>query len=288
MAKKIAAYLAFFLPLLLTAQNLGDYFFDKELYFEAVTEYKRQLYFNEADSEDELLLKTGQACYLAGQKQLAEEPLIDAITNRKATGFDRECLILLARIHWDNFDYEAMREVLNMLSSQSDLRQQNQIEYIKAWTHIYQAHWQEAIAGLKKVTFIDTAALIGDIRNAAKVPQKSKKTAALISNIIPGSGQLYAGDYKNAAYSFLLVGSLTGSIIRNICEKAYFVAATKYLFLYSRYHKGGMKNLARQIDRDNVDRIGYYLKDIAEKYPSPLALLKQLQVHNPGGTVIIP
>jgi len=276
MAKIIAASLAFFLPLLITAKNLGDYFFDKELYFEAVTEYKRQLYFNEANSEDELLLKTGQACYLADQKQLAEEPLIDAITNREATGYDRDCLILLARIHWDNFDYEAMRGVLNMLSSQSDLRQQDQIEYIKAWTYIYQAHWQEAIAGLKKVTFIDTAALIGDIRNTAKAPQKSKKAASLISNIIPGSGQLYAGDYKNAAYSFLLVGSLTGSIIRNIFEKAYFVAATKYLFLYSRYQKGGMKNLARKIDVDNIDRVGYYLKEVSAKYPNPIDFLRQL------------
>jgi hypothetical protein len=37
-----------------------------------------------------------------------------------------------------------------------------------------------------------------------------------------------------------------------------------------------LKNLARKIDVDNIDRIGYYLKEVSAKYPSPIDLLKQL------------
>ena len=276
MATKVIAIFYLLLSVVLAAADLGDFYSEKDLYFEAITEYKRQLYFNQSGKQDELLYKMAKVYYQAEQSQLAEEPLIEAITNSEASQSDRECLKLLATIHWDNYDYNAMRKVLTLLSSQSDSIRQNQIEYITAWTYIYQADWPQGIECLQSVRFIETSDLIEDISNVSTVPQKSKKMASLISNIIPGTGQLYAGDFQNALYSFLLVGSVEASIIWNIVEKAYFIAATKYMFLFSRYSKGGLKNLARKIDLENIDRIGYYLKDISEKYPRPIDLLKRL------------
>jgi len=276
MATKVIAIFYLLLSVILAAADLGDFYSEKDLYFEAITEYKRQFYFNQSGKQDELLYKMAKVYYQAEQSQLAEEPLIEAITNSEASQSDRECLKLLATIHWDNYDYNAMRKVLTLLSSQSDSIQQNQIEYITAWTYIYQADWPQGIECLQSVRFIETSDLIEDISNVSTVPQKSKKMASLISNIIPGTGQLYAGDFQNALYSFLLVGSVEASIIWNIVEKAYFIAATKYMFLFSRYSKGGLKNLARKIDLENIDRIGYYLKDISEKYPRPIDLLKRL------------
>jgi len=276
MATKVIAIFYLLLSVVLAAADLGDFYSEKDLYFEAITEYKRQLYFNQSGKQDELLYKMAKVYYQAEQSQLAEEPLIEAITNSEASQSDRECLKLLATIHWDNYDYNAMRKVLTLLSSQSDSIRQNQIEYITAWTYIYQADWPQGIECLQSVRFIETSDLIEDISNVSTVPQKSKKMASLISNIIPGTGQLYAGDFQNALYSFLLVGSVEASIIWNIVEKAYFIAATKYMFLFSRYSKGGLKNLARKIDLENIDRIGYYLKDISEKYPKPVDLLHRL------------
>jgi len=59
-------------------------------------------------------------------------------------------------------------------------------------------------------------------------------------------------------------------------EEAYFIAATKYLFLFSRYSRGGLRNIARKIDRDNINRVGDYLKTVSVKYPSPIELLERL------------
>ncbi|MBU1065652.1 hypothetical protein KKC74_12725 [bacterium] len=276
MVKKVIAIFFIILPVFLPAIDIGDFYLEKNLYFEAVTEYKRQIYFNQSGEQDDLLYKMARAYYQAEQSHLAEDPLIEAITNSESSLTDRKCLKLLASIHWDNYDYEAMRKVLTLLSSQSDSIRQNQIDYITAWTYIYQADWKQGVEYLQPVHFIDVSGLIDDIDNVIVVPQKSKKMASLISNIIPGAGQLYAGDYQNALYSFLLVGSVEASIIWNIIEKAYFVAATKYMFLLSRYSQGGLKNLARKVDMDNIDRIGYYLKDVSEKYPDPVDLLQHL------------
>jgi hypothetical protein len=276
MAKKIIALIAFLLPVLIWASGLGDYFFERELYFEAITEYKRQLFFNQIGKKDELLLKIAKAYYQAGQKSQAEEPLIEAIGNAEQSPEDRQCLILLAKIHWDNYDYEAMRGVLNLLEAESDSLRLEHITYIRAWSYIYEAQWQNGIDQLHKVNFVDTTTLISSIKGVKNVPQKSKTLASLMSNIIPGSGQLYAGDYQNALFSFLLVGSITGSIIWNIVEEAYFIAATKYLFLFSRYSRGGLRNIARKIDRDNVNRLGDYLKTVSAKFPPPIELLEKL------------
>jgi len=276
MAKKVILVFNILLPLLLTAMDLGDFYFEKKLYFEAVTEYKRQLYFNQSGKRDELLWKMARAYHKAGQFHLAEEPLVEAITNSESSETDMECLKLLASIHWDNYDYEAMRRVLTLLANQSDSTRQDRIAYITAWTYIYQANWQKGVEALQSVKFTDVSGLIEDIENIGAVPQKSRSLAILMSNIIPGTGQLYAGDYQNALYSFLLVGSVEASIVWNIIKQAYFIAATKYMFLYSRYSRGGIKNLARKIDVDNVDRIGYYLKAVAQKYPDPLRLLKRI------------
>jgi len=276
MVKKVIAIFFIILPVFLPAMDIGDFYLEKNLYFEAVTEYKRQLYFNQSGEQDDLLYKMAWAYYQAEQSHLAEDPLIEAITNSESSLTDRECLKLLAVIHWDNYDYEAMRKILTILSGQCDSTGQNQIDYITAWTYIYQADWKQGVEYLQPVHFIDVSGLIDDIDNVIVVPQKSKKMASFMSNIIPGTGQLYAGDYQNTLYSFLLVGSVETSIIWNIIEKAYFVAATKYMFLFSRYSRGGLKNLARKIDMENVDRIGYYLKDVLVKYPNPVDLLQSL------------
>jgi tetratricopeptide (TPR) repeat protein len=276
MAKKVIALIVFLLPVLIWASGLGDYFFERELYFEAITEYKRQFFFNQIGKKDELLLKIAKAYYQAGQKSQAEEPLIEAIGNAEQSPEDRQCLILLAKIHWDNYDYEAMRGVLNLLEAESDSLWLEHITYIRAWSYIYEAQWQNGIYQLHKVNFVDTTTLISSIKGVKNVPQKSKTLASLMSNIIPGSGQLYAGDYQNALFSFLLVGSITGSIIWNIVEEAYFIAATKYLFLFSRYSRGGLRNIARKIDRDNVNRLGDYLKTVSAKFPPPIELLEKL------------
>ncbi|MGC9363325.1 MAG: tetratricopeptide repeat protein [Fidelibacterota bacterium] len=277
MAKKITTILVFLLfPLSAIAAEMGDYYLQKELYFEAVTEYKRALFFDQSGDRDQYLYKIADACYRGGQKQLAEEPLVDAVTNAETSPYDRKCMKLLALIHWDHYDYNAMRGVLGMLATHVDSSRQDQINYISAWSYIYQADWESGIERLQTVKFTNVDDLITDIEHAENIPQKSRWLASLMSNIIPGAGQLYAGDHQNALYSFLLVGSVEASIIWNIVEKAYFIAATKYMFLFSRYSQGGLKNLARKIDVDNVNRIGDYLKEVSEKYPDPITILRQL------------
>ncbi len=65
------------------------------------------------------------------------------------------------------------------------------------------------------------------------------KTAKILSMILPGSGQLYIGDFKNAAKSFLLTGAILGAAIH--LGLAYTILDA-YLFTanwFFRYYRGG-------------------------------------------------
>ncbi len=260
-----------------SADDLGDYFYSKQHYFEAVTEYKRLLFFKHYYSKDEILYKIAKAYYSGGQKETAANTLVELISDNENSDSDRNGLILLAKIYWELYDYRSMRNVLDYLSNILEDNKREQIQYIKAWTYIYQANWEKGIEELRSLDCAECDALIQDVKKVTSVPQRSKRAAIILSNIIPGSGQLYAGDYENALYSFLLVGSITASVVGNIYQKAYLVALVKYLFLYSRYFKGGLRNLARKIDRENVDVIGEYLKKISKKYPKPIELLEKMK-----------
>lgn len=270
-------YILLIFQSLLLARDMGDYFSERGHYFEAVTEYKRLLFFKEYSSEDQILYKIADAYLSGGQKESAKDILIQMNSNSENSVYDRNALILLAKIYWDDYDYQSMRGVLDYFVQYIDTIKSDQVKYIKAWSYVYQAHWDEGIEELRSLSNPEYENLIRDVEEVSSVTQKSKNAALILSYIIPGTGQIYAGDYKNALYSFILVGSIGASMIWDIYQKTYFISLIKYFFLYTRYSQGGLKNLAEKIDRKNVDRIGDYLKTISEKYPNPIGFLESLR-----------
>jgi len=260
----------------LGAFNLGDYYFERGYYFESVTEYKRLLFSGSKDSTDRWLLQIGRACRLGGRSDDAEEPLLKAIGNSDTTEFDLPALLLLAEIHWENYNYSAVRHILDNLGQFDAQADADRVAYIKAWSYFYEANWQAGQAILRDSNYPAKQALITAIDHVPSLPQKSKRKALYMSLILPGSGQVYSGDWKNAAFSGALVGSLMVSIVNNIIQQAYIIAAVKYAFLYTRYASGGLRHVAHAIERQNVDVIGEYLKSLHSIHPDPFPLLKQL------------
>lgn len=266
------------IPVICWSNNLGDYYAEKGYFFEAITEYKRELFLSDSTNRDELQYKISKLYYRAGKNKMAEKYALEVVFNEDKTELDNSSLILIAKIHWDNYNYTAFRNTLDFLNQKTDSIFKQELKYIKAWSYYYDAEWEQGNQLIKSLDYNFKKYLLQDIRAVEKVPQKSKTFALITSGIIPGTGQLYAGDYENAAFSFLLVGSIGGSIVWNVIKKAYGVALAKYLFLFTRYHRGGLKNLGHKIDQDNISRIGDYLHRISQKYPDPIEKLENLKI----------
>lgn len=268
--------ISFFCQSVTLAVNLGDFFYSQQNYFDAITEYRRILFHKDYDNKEDILYKMGRTYYDWGKLREAEDVLLQMIGTDKVDDLNRAGLVLLAKIHWDSYNYDAMRAVLDHLSLELNTKSKLQLEYIRAWTYIYQAQWERGIEILRGLDDAQYNALVEDLNQVYELPQKSVFLAGMLSKILPGAGQLYSGDHENAFYSFLLVGSIGVSMIWDIYQKAYFTSLVKYLFLYTRYSKGSIYKMESEIVRRNVNRAGDFLKTVSDKYPKPIKILEEI------------
>ncbi len=74
-----------------------------------------------------------------------------------------------------------------------------------------------------------------------KLNRKSPKTARILSMIIPGAGQLYAGDIKNGVNSLLLTGGFALLFVNTAFSYSYVDALTAAGPWFYRYYYGGFR-----------------------------------------------
>ncbi|NQT96807.1 MAG: hypothetical protein HQ562_03610 [Candidatus Marinimicrobia bacterium] len=258
------------------AQTAGDLFYNLGFYSEAITEYKRSLFFCDNCDQNLINYKIAKCYYKNDQSQESEEILLKIINNSAENELVKNSLLFLGTIHWDKYYYDELRAALNKVIPLLDTTYVQDIEYLIAWTYIYEANWEQSKAVLQELEYPFVDNLIVDIINTKDVIQKSTMDARYLSIILPGAGQLYNRDYKNALFSFLLVGSIEASIVYDLVNKAYISALFKYLFLFTRYSKGSRYVMESKIARDNVSRMGDYLKTMAIKYPDPTKIFNDL------------
>ena len=79
-------------------------------------------------------------------------------------------------------------------------------------------------------------------KKSRNLKRPNPKFAGALSVVLPGAGQLYAGDYKNAINSFLLVGIFV-AIGTDMCMRyAWYDSAISIFPWFYRYYQGGYKN----------------------------------------------
>ncbi|MBL7806255.1 MAG: hypothetical protein JNN28_00470 [Saprospiraceae bacterium] len=92
-------------------------------------------------------------------------------------------------------------------------------------------------------------------RQAEKVARKSPKTARILSMIIPGAGQFYAGDIKNGLNS-LLLNALLGYwfVVTGINYSFIDAGATVTPWLF-RYYGGGIRRAGEILEKKKEERL---------------------------------
>lgn len=279
---RIVIGLVLLFPGFLAGQSLAEHFYGRQAYFEAVTEYRRLLFFSPDGWEDEALLHMAEAYGAGGRPFSAEKVLIRAITNEESSDYDIDSHILLAKLYWDDYRYQWMRNVLDGLRSMVSEEDQDRLAYVKAWTLIYQGKWSEGIELLSSCTTVPGCdQLIADLQAIVNVPQKSPVIALVYSRLVPGWGQLYAGDGAKALNAFVLVNTIRVSMVWDLVSGAYFLAGMKYFFIYLRYHRGSLRNLEGSVEGANIDALGDYLKELSSKYPEPIPMLEAMRQFPP-------
>ena len=203
-------------PNLLFAQNSFDIQFDyakklfeDENYFDAVTEFKRLLFFDETQTYE------FDANFLIGLSYkhggMFSEALQYLSLAKLKSGSDEEFYTSSIEIIKINILRRTTFKAFSMLDSLAiDRRFKDkliEINYWKGWTYIFSDDWVKASETFTKINQNQMAVLCDSINNNLYNPQLAKYLS-----IIPGAGQFYTGEYVSGLLSIgwnVLWGYLT-------------------------------------------------------------------------------
>jgi len=269
MNKAGVIFLSFFLILFwnipTSAQDivlkLADGLFDVGNYGEAITEYKRFLYFNPEDRRiSDIYYKIGLAYRHQGNWQEALDAFRKSIVTADNDSLQDERRISVGILLIVSKKYSAAELTLlriSFFSKYPSLRQK--ASFFLGVCYLYKFKWEEARKALNK--YFSNSNVQKDqveilLMKANKLRYKSPTLAKWLSTFIPGSGQIYAGDWK-MGINALVINSLTTYLLVNaLLEKRYQDVVLTHLTLFERYYRGNRFHAERiaRLHNENLNR----------------------------------
>lgn len=218
--------------------SLGAHFFALGNYNAAITEYKRFLFFHPNDA------RAGKAYRnigLAYREQGMWEEAVAAMrialqrTTDKATKTEWQLELAVTLIASKNYD-RGLLELIKVTVRNPSEAQYRRAVFLQGVAYLYQFRWEEARAALKHYT--GDAELDVHFDTAINAPRKSEKLAKILSVILPGAGQVYAGNWRDGLNAFVLNGALGFATVDAALDGHYMDAVLWATALFLRYYQG--------------------------------------------------
>lgn len=231
--------------------NLAEELFISENYFDAITEFKRLLFFDNTGKFNYTANRLIGSSYKYGAKF---SDAIHFLTLAEINARNEEELynsrIDIVRV---NILRRTTNRALKLLDSlQVDDRFKNKVDdiiYWRGWAYIFADDWKNAADTFVKIE------LTHDLKQFAnKIDDKlySVSFAKTISYIIPGAGQFYTGEYLSGLLSLgwnVLWGYLT---IKAFIDERIFDGIIIANFLWLRFYRGSLQNAEKFAEEKNL------------------------------------
>ncbi len=234
-------------------QNQFDYaknLYENELYFDAVTELKRLLFFDEEEKyvyDSQMMMGLS---YKAGGKfseALDHFTLAEMSTDSSHQIF--EARIEKVKINILRRTTEQAFQILRELKKDSEFSEvQDEINYWEGWAFIFSNDWK---AAAKRFNSIDPDHPLKKIALNTDEKKYSVTFAKVISYILPGAGQFYTGNYLSGALSLgwnALFGYLS---INAFIEERVFDGIIISNLLWFRFYRGNIQNAGKFAIEEN-------------------------------------
>jgi tetratricopeptide (TPR) repeat protein len=243
--------------------ELAKNLYEKENYFDAITEFKRLIFFdlnnNYAFQSNEYIAQ----CYkLGGIYDEAVQYFTLAEINTKNEGDIYRIKIEIVRINILRRTTDKALELLDEL--ERDERWSNnksEINYWRGWAFIFADEWDKAAEEFLKISSNHELKLLCEETQEKKYSVTFAKIASII---LPGAGQFYTGNYLSG---FLSLGwcTLWGYIAVNaFIEERIFDGLVVGNFLWLRFYTGNLQNAEKFAEEKNIEIANesfYYLQN---------------------------
>ena len=228
------------------AVDLGDSFSNLGNYNQAITEYKRFLFFNpEGSKSAEIHYKIGLAYKSDHLWDQAIQSMNSALKRTKDLESKSKIQIDLAITYLaSNQPNLALLKLMSVLSQPTSSQLHKRASFLKGLTEIYLFNWKAARSTFK--TYFENESRFHQIdtiiNQAIKSPRKSGSVATILSTILPGSGQIYANNWVDG-FNALVLNGLFGYTSFSVAKSGnYRDSSFLTLFLWMRYYLGNRNN----------------------------------------------
>ncbi len=235
---------------------LGNHFSKLGNYDAAITEYKRFLFFHSDDTRAaEVYRKIGLAYRAQGLWQEAilamRNAVLHALNQEEKSAYQLELAVtLIASQNYDLARFELIRVTIRTPSGPLYQR----ALFLQAVALIYQFQWEEAREVLRNYTIDEMLDKLFD--KAANLPRKSTRVAKVLSAILPGAGQVYAGNWRSGLNALALNGVFGYVTVDSILNRHYVDAVSWTYFIFQRYYLGNLYRAGKTVDEfnENISR----------------------------------
>lgn len=238
---------------------LANWLLEQGHYDEAITEYKRFIFFNPEDEQvSHALYRLGMA-YRAGHNW---QEAIDAlrasvrITQDAEVADERRISLATTLIASGNYSL-ARLELLRVSGFSRDPSLRIRAMYFDGIASLYTFDWdavEEAFGGFySEYDGGRMANRVGEIKSVSLEARRSYRSAGLaryLSTVIPGLGQMYAGDWRDALNA-LTLNSLTIGLLANAIYRKDYMDAAVISSISMRYYMGNRYRAEVDVRRHN-------------------------------------
>ena len=235
---------------------LADHYVKLKNYDAAITEYKRFLFFQPDDDRvPEIYHRIGILQRNLGLLREAIDSIRQAVIRTSDKEQKSEYRINLAVTLIANKDYDLARlELIKVLIRNPSEALYKRTLFLQGVTYTYQFRWEEAHETLKN--YSQDEKLDELFQKTDNLPYKSKLVAKILSGILPGSGQIYSGNWKSGLNAFALNSAFGYVTVDSILDQNYVDAIMWTYFIFQRYYQGNLYRAGRAVDEynDEVNR----------------------------------
>jgi tetratricopeptide (TPR) repeat protein len=253
------------------AQNIeetiefGNIAFAQKRYEAALAAYNRVFYFSENSVNPEILYNIGY-CYdqVNHQNQLAQQFYDLCFFVGTDDSLKTEAILSKTKSLIAEENYQLALSELYEIDDTKDTIFKNRIEFLKGFIYYQTEDFKKAEEKFLSIAQTENSAkAIKDIfKDEKKFYRPKHRTAMFLSAFLPGLGQAYAGDYKNALNSFALNITLIGISTYVFYRYSPIDAALNAYPWLQRYYAGGY-NKASEIAKAKLNlKRNDYLKDV--------------------------
>jgi len=254
---KYYLFLLFFISIKIYSQvNLDTQFelakklFEEENYFDAVTEFKRLLFF---DSQKQFTYSAneyiGQSFKMGGKFSEAVIHFTLAEINAKDEEQLYNARIEIIRVNiLRRTTSKAIRLLDSLEADQRFVKKKDEINYWRGWAYIFADEWDKASYAFSKT---NSEHELKKLVDQVEQEKYSVTFAQIISYIFPGAGQIYTGHYISGLLSLgwnILWGYIS---INSFIEERIFDGLMVTNFLWLRFYMGNIQNAAKFAEEEN-------------------------------------